>query len=308
MAHTRRLSGTALLAALTLALGACAGTPEDPPTSSTTPPTSSSPGTLPEAEEAEVDLAPTDEITLSVPAMDPGGSYGEITYVVTEDTLTSSYTLRDDTILYSIPRPLPAADRERFEEITEAYVATAPRDRGPECPHGAAGTVEVSGSVTHLSEASPCSADSPMNALFDAANGLRDDDVKQLARPHQWWTVEIRPWEGEGPDESAPVESYSLSPSGHQNEMTIRAENTRLGWGGSLVLGPGDRETSLDAGGTAAVLTALNEVLLDGDPARCEDPTGEVRLLDDGDPELVRTVRLCPGDEPEVLVEELRAL
>ena len=308
MAHTRRLSGTALLAALTLALGACAGTPEDPPTSSTTPPTSSSPGTLPEAEEAEVDLAPTDEITLSVPAMDPGGSYGEITYVVTEDTLTSSYTLRDDTILYSIPRPLPAADRERFEEITEAYVATAPRDRGPECPHGAAGTVEVSGSVTHLSEASPCSADSPMNALFDAANGLRDDDVKQLARPHQWWTVEIRPWEGGRSRRVRPGRELLAEPLRPPERDDHSGGEHPARVGGSLVLGPGDRETSLDAGGTAAVLTALNEVLLDGDPARCEDPTGEVRLLDDGDPELVRTVRLCPGDEPEVLVEELRAL
>lgn len=245
----RTARGAVWIGALALTLGACTGAPAEPPTSPTTTPES-----VPPEESATpdgTDLAPTDVIRIVLPSTSPGGSYGEMTFEITEDTITSSFALRDDTVIYSVPKELTESEREYVGSPAESYMEARPEDRGPQCPHGAPGTVIISGSISHQSEAYSCVTDSPMAALLGAARDVQHGDVAQLAHPYDSWTVEIRPWKQDGPDESSPAERYTLRESGRQDEMTIQAENTPSGWGKHLVRGPGTRRPALAPTGPA---------------------------------------------------------
>ena len=308
MAMSRALRGAALIGAFTLLLSACTGSTSGPPpteqpstSASTTPSASASttrPPTPEESARTSADLAPTDVITLLVPSTDPGGSYGDYRYEITEDSISSSFTLFDGTVIYAVSAGLSPLQRDYLELATENYVGTDPADRGPRCAHSGAITVEISGSISHRSEASSCIASSPMTALHRAVRELRGDAAKLLAEPSQKWTIEIRPWATDGPDDSAPVESYTLRGSGTSDGMTIQGESTPPGWGGTLAPGSGEQGPSLGQQGTGTVLTALNEVILGEDRAHCESPSAEVRIIQHDTPDLVWTTRQCPDQHP----------
>ncbi|GAA1312998.1 MAG: hypothetical protein ACTIOA_11425 [Brachybacterium tyrofermentans] len=298
MITTRAVRAIALLAGSTLMLGACAM------------PSLSGLGGGP-------DLAATDVITLTHPQTMPDGYYGETTIEIGEHTLTERYVLPDGTEIYSVEQELSAEDRDHLEQATETYLdwePSVPADERIDCMDAGLQTVEVSGSITHASSMQDCDPESPLRELNVLVRDSQGERVEQLARPAADWTVEFRPWAGDGPDESAPVETYALDGDGFAEGTYITAGNVPDGWGGSLT----EQEDPYATTGTARflapwsligpVLADLNTLLLEHDPSTCEDPSGEVRVRYEGTQERTWTSQLCPGEPSEALVEELRGL
>lgn len=310
--------GAALLGACALILVGCRAPISGPrphprptstaPSTEAAPPTATTPPTDEESARASVALAPTDVLTIQLPSTDPGGSYGDVRYEITEDSLSSSFTMFDGTTIYVATTALTTSQRDALERSAETYVDTDPAERGPKCPHSGRATVTISGSVVHRSEAYPCFSFSPMNALLDAVGAASSEVMGQLAEPYEMWSIEIRPWATDGPDESAPVERYTLDGFELSGNMAIEGENTPPGWGRTLLPVPAGDEPMIYEHTTATVLTALNDVILGEERAHCEEPSAEVRIILHDSPDLVRTTRLCPGQEPEVLVDALRGL
>lgn len=253
-------------------------------------------------------LAPSDVLTIESPSTSPDGSYGMERVEVTEDTITSSFTLKDGTQIYSIPRLLRGSERPQLELVAQDYVDWIEAGGTSSCPHSGPTTVTISGSLTHESAAVGCEVGTPIWSLEELIRDVQDDSVSELARPDDGWTIEIVPWSGDGPDLSAPVERYTLRDSGHQDEMSLVAENVPAGWGTQLLPGTEPGEMTFRPGGTGEVLTALNRALLADQLGGCQDPRAEVTIVRSGSPGLIWTPRLCPDQDLTTVTELLRGL
>ncbi|GAA1485122.1 hypothetical protein [Brachybacterium fresconis] len=294
MPRARSTAAGALLAALALTLGACSLLPG----------------------RGAPDLAASDVITLHITSAGMFGYFGGATTEIDADTISMRYRLPNDAVIYDLTEELEAGDRERIEEAAEKYVAwektLSEKERTP-CTDIPSTGVEISGSVTHDSSVQDCGDDTPLRDLRQRVDDAEPEPAEHLAHPLDDWTIEIRPWAEDGPDESAPVERYVLTKAQHEIGMGISAENTPDGWGAGLA--PGDDEDGDGTGSaplgwdaTGAVLTEINDYLLGRDQLGCGDQTGEIRVIKQGDPSQTWTYRLCPGQQSEVLAETLRSL
>lgn len=290
MTRTRRTGAAALLAALTLALSAC---------------------TIPRLPGQDgPDLAGDDVLTLTHTAAGMFGFFGTSSTEVGADTVTQSFVLPNETVIFSVTEEITAEDRERIEESAEEYLdwerTLSDEERTP-CTDIPSTGVEISGSITHESSVQDCTGESPLRALERSVRSAQSALPGQLARPTADWTVEIRPWGEDGPDESAPVERYRLSAAQHEIGMGITAQNTPPGWGETLEPDTGDG-APLGWDTTGTLLIELNDFLLGQDQLGCGDQTGEIRVTHEGTPAMTWTYRLCPGQQSEALADALRAL
>lgn len=290
MARTRRLRATALLAALTLALGAC---------------------TLPRSPGQDgPDLAGDDVLTLTHTAAGMFGYFGASYTEVGADTITQTFVLPDQTEIFSVTEEISAGDRAHIEDSAEEYLdwerTLSEKERTP-CTDVPSTGVEISGSITHESSVQDCMDESPLQVLEGSVRSAQSELPGQLARPTADWTIEIRPWGEDGPDESAPVERYRLTAAQHEIGMGITAQNAPSGWGEGLEPDTGDG-APLGWGTTGTVLIELNAFLLGQDQLGCGDQTGEIRVIQEGMPATTWTYRLCPGQQSEVLADVLRGL
>lgn len=180
MARTRRLGATALLAALTLALGAC---------------------TLPRLPGRDgSDLAGDDVITLSQDSAGVFGYFGSSSTEVTADTVTERFVLPNDVEIFAVAEEITPEHRATVEEDAEAYLAwerTLSDEDLPVCADIPPLTVDISGSTTHESTVQDCMQESPLRVLDRSVRSAQSELPGQLARPTGDWTIEIRPW-GEG--------------------------------------------------------------------------------------------------------------
>lgn len=289
----RTIRATALLAGSTLLLGACSMS--DLPGLDTGP-----------------DLAAEDLITLTRPMVMPDGYYGEETTVITAETITGRYVLPDGTEIFSVEQELDAEDRELLEQAAEDYLewepSVSPEER-MDCMDAGMLTVEVSGSLEHESSMQDCAPDSPLRDLTVQTRDTQGERVDQLARPFADWAVEIRPWAGDGPDEAAPVESYDIQGEAFSDGVWVTPENPPDSWGTELTAATNDPERFLVPWGRSGpVLAELNRVLLAQDQLGCDAPSGEIRIVDRGDPDQAWTHPVCSGQPTELLLEELRGL
>lgn len=292
--RSRRTAAGALLAALALTLGACSLLPG----------------------RGAPDLAASDLITLRVTSAGMFGYFGGATTEVDTNSISMRYRLPNDAVIFEHTEELADGDRERIEEAAEKYVGwektLSDRERIP-CTDTPPTGVEISGSVTHDSSVQDCVDDTPLRDLRERVDDAEPELTEHLARPVDDWTIEIRPWAEDGPDEAAPVERYELSKAQHEIGMGISAENAPEGWGAGLAPGDDDdgdgtRSAPLGWDATGTVLTEINDYLLGQDQLGCGDQTGEIRVIKQGDPSLTWTYRLCPGQQSEVLAETLRGL
>ena len=288
--RTGRAGMLALLGALTLVLGACS-LPHLPGRSGP-------------------DLASQDVITLSRANAGIMGYFGEWTTEVAADTITMTYQLPNDAVISTVTEELSPAHREAIVQATEEYVAwektLSERERTP-CTDIPSTTVTISGSLTHDSSVQDCEGETPLRTLTSVVRDAQSPRSREVARPTHDWTIEIRPWSGEGPDESADVERYHLSAAEPEEGMAIEAENAPAGWGAGLAEDEGDgAPLGWDATGT--VLIVLNDFLQGQDQLGCGDPVGEIRAIQHDTPSQTWAYRLCPGQQSEALVDVLRGL
>lgn len=290
MARTRRLGATALLAALTLALGAC---------------------TLPRLPGQDgPDLAGDDVITLSQDSAGVFGYFGSSSTEVTADTVTERFVLPNDVEIFAVAEEITPEHRATVEGDAEAYLTwerTLSDEDLPVCTDIPPLTVEISGSTTHESTVQDCMQESPLRVLDRSVRSAQSELPGQLARPTGDWTIEIRPWGEDGPDESAPVERYQLSAAEHEIGMGITAQNAPAGWGEGLEPDTGEG-SPLGWDATGTVLTGINDFLLGQRQLGCGDQTGEIRVIHEGSPSTTWAYSLCPGQQSEVLAEILRGL
>lgn len=312
--------------AISLVLGACTLPPPETETSGT-PSSSSSPGSSDgggssddggaddggsdgegTTDSSGVALSPSDVLTIASPSMSPEGTYGTARVEAAEDTITSSFTLKDGTQIYSVPRMLRGSERVQIERAAQDYVNWIEEGGTSSCPHSAPSTVTISGSLTHESSAVGCETGTPLWSLEELTRDIRDTAVGELAHPFDTWTIEIMPWGADGPDRSVPAERYTLLDSGHEDEMSLRAENATTGWGKHLAPGTEPGAMTFTPGGTGEALTALNTALLADDLGGCQEPTAQVTIIKSGSPGLIWTPRLCPGQDLVTVTEMLRGL
>lgn len=256
------------------------------------------------------DLASGDVITITRTSAGMFGLFGAGTTEIAEDTVTSRYSLPNNAEIYALTEELAAPDREHIEHAAEEYLewerTLSERARTP-CTDIPSDRIEISGSTTHESTVQDCSEDTPLRALKQSVTHAQSEFPEQLAHPTDEWTIEIRPWAGDGPDESADVERYALTRAEHEKGMGITAQNAPSGWGAELVP-EGDDPASLGWDTTGTVLTEINGFLLGQRQLGCGDQTGEIRVIKQGEPSLTWTYRLCPGQQSEVLAQTLRGL
>lgn len=298
MNRARRTLVVALLALLPLSLGACSaldlrGGPE---------------------------LTGSDVIVLTHPQRMPDGYFGEEIVMITEDTISSRYVLPDGSELYDVEQELAPADRERLVEATEEYLAwepSVPEEDRIECIDAPVQTVEVYGSLTHTSSMQDCTPETPLRELNIVASDVEGELIGALARPFHDWTVEVRPWADGGPDESAPVESYTVTGDGIVGGMVMSSQNAPEGWADSFeaIENPYDPTAAprlivpWDVSGP--VLSDLDRVLLTDTVPTCDEPAGEIRALrlhQYEEPTVAATRPLCPGEPAADLVERLRGV
>lgn len=295
MADTRRLGAAALLGALALALTACSpsGPPDGP------------------------DLAAGDVITLGEPQVMPDGYYGVESIVITEDTVSGRFVLPDGSEIFSVERELAPEDRESLETAAEAYLEWEPGvsvEERTSCMDIGDTTVEVFGSLTHESSMQDCSQETPLRELTTLAEDTWSEGRGPLVRPFMDWSVEIRPWAGDGPDESATVESYLFRRGIFPDGLQVIAQNAPDGWGTSLTAEDdyaGDERYLAPWALSGPVLSDLNEMLLEPDAPGCDAPTGEIRVIRQlpyDDSEVIATRPLCPGQPSTDVAETLRGL
>lgn len=258
------------------------------------------------------DLAAEDTITLTQPMVMPDGYYGEETTVIAADTIIGRYALPDGTEIFSVEQELDAQGRDLLEQAVERYLEwepSVPAEERMDCMDAGMLTVEVSGSLEHASTMQDCDPDSPLRDLTVQARDTQGERVDQLARPFTDWAVEIRPWAGDGPEESAPVESYAMQGEAFSDGVWVTPANPPDGWGADLAAASNDPERFLVPWASSGpALAELNRLLLAQDQLGCDAPNGEIRIIDEVDPDESWTYRVCPGQPSELLVEELRGL
>lgn len=263
------------------------------------------------------DLAASDVITLEAQQFMPNGYYGVESVVITQDTISGRYVLPDGTEVFAVEQELGPEERDAVETATQEYLEWEPGVSAQErtdCMDVGETTVEVLGSLTHESHMQDCAQESPLRELTSLARDLQGERVDSLLRPYLDWSVEIRPWDGDGPDGSAPVESYTLRADGFSKGTEIIPQHAPDGWGASLTAwdvptGPDRYLAPWPVSGP--VLWDLNEMLLEGDGLGCDAPTGEIRVLHvigSRDPELVATRPLCPEQPSAAAAASLREL
>lgn len=243
------------------------------------------------------ELERSDVITLGTANAGMFGFFGTSTTEVTSTSVSVRYELPDGSELYALDSELDPAARERLEEAAGQYVAWErsldPGDRTP-CTDISATDVMISGSIEHSSSVQDCREDTPLRTLTDLVDEVEPAELADLAHPHDTWSVEITPSSDETEDR---VERWVLLPAEHEVGMLLEDPD-----------GSRDGE-SLGWGPTGDVLRAMNAVLLaDEDEAGCEEPLGEVALVEQRGSERQRTVPLCAGQPAEELAEVLRGL
>ena len=255
------------------------------------------------------ELDEQDVITYSRSVSGVYGDLGTRTVEVGPDTLTTRYSMPGGTELFSVEEELAAEDRERIMTATEEYIAwqDSPGDKAV-CADTPSITVQVTGSHEHSSTRDDCPGDEPPGALLSALEEAQSAEVAALAVPGVEWRIDLRPWSGDGPDEDASVERYRLGHGGDGSPMSIEGERAPDGWSDDLEPAAGEDERLLDEEATAAVLRALNGVLMPDSALDCDAPTGAMTLIRDGEPTGTWELPVCAGQESETLVEELRGL
>lgn len=290
MAATRRTGAMALLVALTLALSAC---------------------TLPRLPWQDgPDLGSGDVIAVTRTSAGIFGYFGSSRTEVAQETIRQTYRLPNGTEIFSLTEEITPGDRGRIEDAAADYLdwerTLSERQRTP-CTDVPATGIEISGSVTHESSVQDCGEETPLRLLVQSVRTAQTELPGRLARPTGDWTVEIRPWAEDGPDETAPVERYRLSAAQHEIGMGITAQNAPSGWG--EVLEPDTGEGSpLGWDGTGTVLIGINDFLLAQRHMSCRDPIGEIRVIHEGAPSTTWTYCLIPGEQSEALTELMRGL
>lgn len=260
------------------------------------------------------DLTAQDVITLTRASAGMTGFFGVGTTEIAANTITMRYQLPNDVEISAVTQELSAEHRESIETAAQEYVAwertLSEREHTP-CTDIPSTGVTISGSFTHDSSVQDCDDDSPLRTLKGAVRDAQSPRSLEVARPVDEWTIEIRPWVGDGPDEDGTVERYELSAADHETGMGISAQNAPSGWGaglGEVAEGGGGDGAPLGWDGTGTILVALNDFLQGQDQLGCGDPSGEVRVIEHGTPSRTWAYRLCPGQQSEALVEVLRAL
>lgn len=290
MAGTRRTGAAALLAALTLALGAC-----------------TLPG-LPGQDGSELDGQ--DVITLTRPSAGMFGFFGTSSTEVGGATVRQTFQLPNGAEIFSVTEEISDGDRGRIEEAAAEYLdwerTLSDAERHP-CTDMPSTGIEISGSITHEASVQDCQNETPLRLLEHSVRDAQSELPGQLARPTGDWTVEIRPWAGDGPDESVPVERYRLSAAQHEIGMGITAQNPPSGWGEDLEADTGEG-SPLGWDTTGTVLVGINDFLLGQGRLGCGDPSGEIRVIHEGTPSTTWAYRLCPGQRSAALAELLRGL
>lgn len=288
--HGRRhaRAGALLLAGAMLALAGC----EPPGTGGSGP-----------------DLGEDDVVTLVEPHASLDGYFGSTVTEVGKDSMTTRFEMPDGTEIYAATEEMDPWRREEVVEAAQEYIGwrAGIRDPAP-CTDIGSTTVRITGAVEHESEMQDCAPDTPLRALRLTIDDSRGPDAEHRAHPYEDWTIEVRPWSGDGPDESAPVERYLLRRGEFRTLMYMSAENAPAGWGEDLVPGAEEGERALDEAATASVMKDLNGFLLGQDQMGCGDPSGEVRVIREGIPALQWTYRLCADEHSEVLVGTLRGM
>lgn len=241
------------------------------------------------------ELERSDVLTLGTMNAGMFGFFGTSTTEVTGTSVSVRYELPDGTELYALDTELDPSARERLEEAAGQYVAwersLSPEDRAP-CTDLMSTDVAISGSFAHSSSVQDCHEDTPLRTLTDLVDEVEPDQLAELAHPLNTWSVEVTPSSDEAADRA---ERWVLLPAEHEVGMLLEEPD-----------GSRDGE-SLGWGPTGDALRAMNAVLL-ADEAGCEEPLGEVALVEQRGSERRRTVPLCAGQPAEELAEVLRGL
>lgn len=262
------------------------------------------------------DVTSQDVITIHRSAAGMFGFFGSGSTSVAEDSITQRFSIPNGVEIYSYTEELETQDRMQIEEATEKYLvweSTLSQEQQILCTDMPNTDVEISGSFSHESSVQDCKDESPLRALKQTVRNAQGPLAAQLAVPTEDWTIEIRPWVedepyGGGPDEEAPVERYDLLAAEHEVGMGILAQNTPDGWGERLAQPRGVEHQQLGWDTTGVVLTEVNDFLLGQGQMGCGDPSGEIRVIQQRNPALTWTYRLCPGEHSEELAQTLRGL